>query len=205
MTEGAHRIRRRRHPDRDACDRSAIRSRWSRRRPCSSTTRSPRNIAYGAPGASADEIEAAARAAHAHEFIVHLAGRLPGAHRRARPAALGRPAAAAGDRARDSQGLAAAGARRSDLVARRRVRAAGAGRAGQPHAEPDDVRDRAPALDRPPRRLDHRARKGPRRRDRHPRRARGATRAASTRGCTRFRRSKIVARWTTRPAEEVTS
>ena len=33
------------------------------------------NIAYGRPGASADEIEAAARAAHAHEFIVRLDGR----------------------------------------------------------------------------------------------------------------------------------
>jgi subfamily B ATP-binding cassette protein MsbA len=32
------------------------------------------NIAYGAPGASREAIEAAARAAHAHEFIVHLAG-----------------------------------------------------------------------------------------------------------------------------------
>ena len=32
------------------------------------------NIAYGAPGASREEIEAAARAAHAHEFIVRLAG-----------------------------------------------------------------------------------------------------------------------------------
>ena len=32
------------------------------------------NIAYGAPRASRAEIEAAARAAHAHEFIVHLAG-----------------------------------------------------------------------------------------------------------------------------------
>ena len=33
------------------------------------------NIAYGRPDASAEEIEAAARAAHAHEFIVHLEGR----------------------------------------------------------------------------------------------------------------------------------
>jgi subfamily B ATP-binding cassette protein MsbA len=32
------------------------------------------NIAYGAPGASRAEIEAAAKAAHAHEFIVHLSG-----------------------------------------------------------------------------------------------------------------------------------
>jgi subfamily B ATP-binding cassette protein MsbA len=32
------------------------------------------NIAYGVPGASAEAIEAAARAAHAHEFIVDLAG-----------------------------------------------------------------------------------------------------------------------------------
>jgi subfamily B ATP-binding cassette protein MsbA len=32
------------------------------------------NIAYGVPGAPPEAIEAAARAAHAHEFIVHLAG-----------------------------------------------------------------------------------------------------------------------------------
>jgi subfamily B ATP-binding cassette protein MsbA len=32
------------------------------------------NIAYGVPRASIDEIQAAATAAHAHEFIVHLAG-----------------------------------------------------------------------------------------------------------------------------------
>jgi subfamily B ATP-binding cassette protein MsbA len=32
-----------------------------------------RNIAYGRPGASREEIEAAARAAHAHEFITSLA------------------------------------------------------------------------------------------------------------------------------------
>jgi subfamily B ATP-binding cassette protein MsbA len=32
------------------------------------------NIAYGRPDATATEIEAAARAAHAHEFIVHLEG-----------------------------------------------------------------------------------------------------------------------------------
>jgi subfamily B ATP-binding cassette protein MsbA len=32
------------------------------------------NIAYGMPGAPRDAIEAAARAAHAHEFIVHLSG-----------------------------------------------------------------------------------------------------------------------------------
>ena len=34
------------------------------------------NIAYGAPGAPRAAIEAAARAAHAHEFIVAAAGRL---------------------------------------------------------------------------------------------------------------------------------
>jgi subfamily B ATP-binding cassette protein MsbA len=32
------------------------------------------NIAYGAPGASREEIESAAKAAHAHEFIVNLQG-----------------------------------------------------------------------------------------------------------------------------------
>ena len=63
----------------------------------------------------------------------------------------------------------------------------------EPDAEPDDVRDRPPALDRAPRRLHHRARKGPRRRDRHARRARRRVRAASTRGCTRCRRSTTPA------------
>ena len=92
------------------------------------------NIAYGSPGASQADIEAAARAAHAHEFILALPTGLPDAHRRARPEAVGRPAAAAGDRARAAEELADPDPRRGDLVARRRVRAAGAGRADRTDA-----------------------------------------------------------------------
>ena len=107
------------------------------------------NIAYGRPGAPPAEIEAAARAAHAHEFILALPQRVRHGDRRARPAALGRPAAAAGDRARAAQELADPDPRRGDLGARFRVGGARAGRAGEPDAEPHVVRHRAPAVDDP--------------------------------------------------------
>ncbi len=129
------------------------------------------NIAYGSPGASRAEIEAAARAAHAHEFIVDAAGAVRHVDRRARPAAVGRAAAAAGDRAGAPQELADPDPRRGDVVARRRVGAAGAGGARQPDAQPHVVRHRAPAVDGPARGRDHRARAGERRRDRPARRA----------------------------------
>ena len=67
------------------------------------------NIAYGRPGATPAEIEAAARQAQAHEFIARP-GRLEGAHRlrrarrRARRQAFGRPAPAHRPRARDPEG-----------------------------------------------------------------------------------------------------
>ena len=85
------------------------------------------------------------------------------------------------------QELADPDPRRGDLVARRRVGAARAGRAGEPDAQPHVVRDRAPAVDRPARRRDHRARARPDRRDRPARRAAGARRAASMRSSTRCR------------------
>ena len=80
------------------------------------------------------QIEAAARAAHAHEFISALPERYDDADRRARPAAVRRAAAAPRDRAGAAEELAAPDPRRGDLVARRRVGAAGAGRAGEPDA-----------------------------------------------------------------------
>ena len=114
------------------------------------------NIAYGAP--TRPRADRGGRPRRARRRVHRRSGRrLRRAHRRARPAAVGRPAAAAGDRARDSEGLSAARARRGDLVARRRIRAARAGRAREPHAQPHDVRHRAPAVDRPPRRRHRRA------------------------------------------------
>ena len=57
-------------------------------------TSSATNIAYGRPGASDAEIEAAARVAQAHDFIARAAARLRHRRRRARPHAVRRPAAA---------------------------------------------------------------------------------------------------------------
>ncbi len=131
------------------------------------------NIAYGTPGATRAQIEAAARAAHAHEFIVTLPEQVRHLDWRTRAAAVGRTAAAAGDRPRAAEELADPDPRRSDVVARRRVRASGAGCAREPDARPDVVRHRAPALDRAARRRDHRARARTRRRDRTSRRAAG--------------------------------
>ena len=54
------------------------------------------NIAYGRPDATDDEVEAAARAAEAHEFILALPDGLRHRGRRARPHAVGRPAPAGG-------------------------------------------------------------------------------------------------------------
>ena len=51
------------------------------------------NIAFGKPGASEAEIVAAAKAAHAHDFIMGFPARLRHAGRRARPASS--PAASA--------------------------------------------------------------------------------------------------------------
>ena len=123
------------------------------------------------PAATPAEIEAAARAAQRARLHRGAAERLRDDDRRARPAAVGRAAAAAGDRARAAQERADPGARRGDLGARHRIGAAGPGGAREPDDEPHVVRHRAPALDDPPRRRDHRARARPHRRGRPPRRA----------------------------------
>ena len=68
---------------------------------------------------------------------------------RARGDAERRPAAAAGDRARDPQGRAGAAARRGDLGPRRRERGAGAAGARRRDDRTHDAGDRPPAGDRP--------------------------------------------------------
>ncbi len=57
---------------RHARARCAARWAWSSRRASSSPTRSERTSPTGGPDASDEEIEAAARAAQAHEFILEL-------------------------------------------------------------------------------------------------------------------------------------
>ena len=120
------------------------------------------NISYGSAGASRQMIEAAARAAHAHEFVGLLDKGLRHAHRRARAAAVGRPAPAAGDRARAPQERPDSGPRRGHVGARHRIGAPRAGGARESDDEPDIICDRAPAVDDSPRRCDHRARARPR-------------------------------------------
>ena len=76
------------------------------------------NIAYGRPGATHDEIVAAARLAQIHDFIAALPARLRDGGRRARPQAVGRREAARGDRPRHPQGAAHPDLRRGDERAR---------------------------------------------------------------------------------------
>ena len=93
------------------------------------------------------------------------------ARRRERHAPVRRPAAADRDRARHPQGRADPDPRRGDVVARLRIRAAGAGRARRADAGPHDDRHRAPAVDDRARRPHRRARRRPHRRAGHARRA----------------------------------
>ena len=77
-----------------------------------------------------------------HRIHPPPAGRLRGAARRARRHAVGRPAPAHRDRARDPARRAAVAARRGDLVARCGIRDAGADRAGGIDAPPHHAGDR---------------------------------------------------------------
>ena len=85
------------------------------------------NIAYGRHDATDAEVEDAARRANAHEFIDRLPERLRDVHRRARRQAVGRPAAAAGDRPGDPGVAADPDPRRGDQQPRHRERAADPG------------------------------------------------------------------------------
>ncbi len=133
------------------------------------------NIAYGRPDAALADIEAAAVAANAHTFIERAAAGLRHGRRRARRHAVGRREAAVVDRARVPQGRAGAHPRRADLGPRRAHRGRAARGARAPHARPDLVRRRAPAVDDP------RGEPHPRARRRAHRRV-GLTRRAPGRG-----------------------
>ena len=94
------------------------------------------------------------------------------AGRRARGHAVGRPAPAHRHRPRHPARRAAAAARRGDLLARRRERDAGAGRARAADGGAHHARDRAPARDRAVLRPHSGDGGGPHRRGRHAREAR---------------------------------
>ena len=148
--------------------RCARRSASSRRRPCCSTTRSPPT----SPTGGRRRRRPRSRRRRARRTRTSSSSALDDGYdthdRRARPAAVGRPAAAAGDRARAAARLADPDPRRGDLVARRRVGDAGAGGAVDADAEPHVVRHRAPAVDGAARRRDRRARARAHRRGRAP-------------------------------------
>ena len=129
------------------------------------------NIAYAIHDATEHQVEDAARRANAHEFIVNLPDRLRDVHRRARRQALGRPAAAARDRARDLGEAANPDSRRGHEQPRHGERAAHPGLDGGAAGGPHDVRDRASAVDDPPREPHSVAGRRPHRRARHARRA----------------------------------
>ena len=128
------------------------------------------NIAYGARtgdrGRDRGRGEGGARA----RVRVGAAGTISDAHRRARAEAVGRAAAAPRHRARAAEERADSDPRRGDVRARHRSGAAGAGRAGDAHAESHVVRHRAPAVDDHARRRDCRARARAHRRSRAARR-----------------------------------
>ena len=96
------------------------------------------NLRYGRLDATDDEVEAAARAAHAHEFISRLPKGYDTPVAEAGGDAVGRRAPAAEHRARDAEERADPDPRRADLVARRdlggdrvRTRCAGCARAAR--------------------------------------------------------------------------
>ena len=79
------------------------------------------NIAYGRPGASREDVVAAARAAHIHDFIESLPDGYRDAGGRARAQAVGRREAAGRDRPDAAQAAGHPRVRRGDLRARTRA------------------------------------------------------------------------------------
>ncbi len=127
------------------------------------------NLRFAKPDATDEEIETAAEAARIHHVIAGAARGLRHGRRRARLPLLRRREAADRDRAHDPAQPADPRPRRGDELARHRDRAARPGGARPALRGADDDRDRAPALDRPRRRPDRRARPRPRRRVGSPR------------------------------------
>ena len=128
------------------------------------------NIAYGRYDATDADIEDAAQRANAHEFIVRLAGAIRDVRWRTRRQAVGRPATTVGDRARDPRLAADLDPRRSDQQSRYGKRAAHSTVDGVTAGWPDDVRDRTPVINHPPRRHDSADGGWPRHRARNARR-----------------------------------
>ena len=166
---------------------------------CSSPGTIADNLRYGRLDATPEEIEEAARAAHAHEFISRLPEGLRHRDRRGRRQPLGRRAPAAERRARHPEERADPDPRRADLVARRDLGGDRLRRAAAAARRPDDDRHRAPAVDRARRRPHPRARRRPDRRAGTPRRAAqdaASSTAACARGCRSASRSTIRKRST---------
>ncbi len=122
------------------------------------------NLRYGRLDATPQEIEEAAHAAHAHEFIARLAEGVRHRDRRSRRRAVGRRAPAAERGARDPQERADPHPRRADLVARRDLRGDRVRGPPPPAREPHDGRHRAPPVDGEGRRPHPRPRRRPHRR-----------------------------------------
>ena len=145
---GPHPRRRRRRRARRPVAGAPHESASCRRTRCCSRRARARTSATGARARRDAEVEAAATAAAADEFLRKLPRGIRHVPRRARHATLGRPAAAHRDRARHPARPADPAARRGHERARRRERAAGAGGARPPDAQPHDDHHRAPARDR---------------------------------------------------------
>ena len=124
------------------------------------------NIAFGRPGATRAEIEAAAARRRGRRVHRRAPGRLRHRGRRARLQALARPAPARRVRARAARRPAHPHPRRGDVVGRHRHGAANRARPAAPAHRPDGVHHRPPPVDHPPRRPHRRARPRPHRRRR---------------------------------------
>ena len=142
------------------------------------------NIAYGREAATEERDRRRGRGRPRRPLRPDAARRLRHRHRRRRDQRLGRREAAADDRPRVPRRPADPHPRRGDVLGRHAHRGPHPARDGVADARPDDVRDRAPAVDDP--RRGHDPRDGPRP-DRRAGHARGAARAAaaSTPTCTR--------------------
>ncbi len=118
------------------------------------------NIRYGRLEASNEEVEAAARAAHVHQFVQRLPKAYDAQSGGNRGHALGWRAPAPGDRTGPAEGRAHSHPRRADLVARRHLGGSRFRRAAPAARRPYHDRHRPPAVHNP-------------RRNTHPRSARG--------------------------------
>ncbi len=135
------------------------------------------NLRYGRWDADEDALWAAARAANAEDFLRALPQGLDTELGESGARLLGRPAPAHRHRSRLAQGCAAAPARRSDLGARRRIRAPRAGCARPPDEGPHHRCDRPSPGDGACGQPDHRPGRRPDRRIRNARRIVGTRRA----------------------------